>query len=109
MCRVIAAALTCGERRPGREDTAACRCSIPCVLDFAHQGDHADDFGDTWPRLSPVRVCCGCGRDTTAPVVVGWTERTSGPPYCRVACPDCAPTLASGPSPYDELPRAHRY
>lgn len=48
-----------------------------------------------------AHVCCKCGRDTEAPVTVGYVERPSGPPFVRRACPDCAPWCMVGPSPED--------
>ncbi|MGW4204233.1 hypothetical protein [Streptomyces sp. NPDC004726] len=44
--------------------------------------------------------CAHCGRPTTAPVAVGWIDRS-----IRYACPHCAPFLTPGPTP-DEHPRA---
>ncbi|MFJ8231335.1 hypothetical protein ACIQ9E_15470 [Streptomyces sp. NPDC094448] len=47
--------------------------------------------------------CVRCGRTTTVPVVVGVTERTSGPPMVQYACPEDAVRYGAGPSPEDEI------
>ncbi|MDX3855623.1 hypothetical protein [Streptomyces sp. AK02-01A] len=36
-------------------------------------------------------ICSICHRETDDPVVIGHVERMSGPPFTRIACPDCAP------------------
>ncbi|AZK94624.1 MULTISPECIES: hypothetical protein [Streptomyces] len=47
--------------------------------------------------------CVRCGRATAAPVVVGVTERASGPPMVQYACPQDATRYGAGPSPDDEI------
>lgn len=47
--------------------------------------------------------CVYCGRCTTAAVVVGATERASGPPILQYACPDHAALYGAGPSPDDVI------
>ncbi|MGW4205203.1 hypothetical protein [Streptomyces sp. NPDC004726] len=44
-------------------------------------------------------LCCLCGRYTTAPVVVRYVERSSGPGLIVYACPEDAMALAPGPGP----------
>ena len=85
---------TCGARRPGWENGPAIGIHrIPCVLSPDHQGDHANAFGQQWPREHVTRVCCRCyatGPDVTA---VGAVERISGPAWTAYACPVCAPSV----------------
>ncbi|MEU3350281.1 hypothetical protein [Streptomyces sp. NPDC037389] len=59
-------------------------------------------YAELFPEVPPDRParCCNCGRDTTAPVTVGYVPSASGPGYGRVACPDCAPKVAPMPEPY---------
>lgn len=45
--------------------------------------------------------CACCGSVTGAPVIVGVTERASGPPLVQYACPACAAEHGAGPSPDD--------
>lgn len=49
--------------------------------------------------------CAYCGRPTGAPVIVGVTERASGPPMVQYACPGCAAEHGAGPSPDDVIDR----
>ncbi|MEU3600682.1 hypothetical protein ABZ714_18480 [Streptomyces sp. NPDC006798] len=47
--------------------------------------------------------CAYCGHPTGAPVIVGVTERASGPPLVQYACPTCATRHGAGPSPDDDI------
>lgn len=43
-------------------------------------------------------TCCGCHRETHAPIPVRSIERQSGPPVTISACPDCAPRYNPAPT-----------
>lgn len=40
-------------------------------------------------------MCMDCRQTTETPILVSSVERTSGPPWCVYACPDCAPNRLS--------------
>jgi hypothetical protein len=56
----------------------------------------------------PVRMCVGCDRITSTPVLVSEVHSASGPGFNVYACTECAPSLPRPPDALDLLATGRR-